>query len=332
MRLTEGIEEINLIQWDGLMNMSDHASFFQSRSCYEFYLSLSFLKPFVFAISEKDKLQALVVGYVISDGNFIKRQFSKRAIIPGGMLIHPNASHTNITELLNFISFKLKRKSIYIEFRNYSNYGVFKDVFELEGYEYNSHLNFHVDTRSEIVALNNLNKTKRRHIKTSQANGAITTIATSLDEVKDLYFILFKLYSGKIKRPLFPFEFFEKLYLFNKGIFILVKLNQQIIGGSVCVKLVGKTLYEWFVCGDDGKYKGIYPSTLATWGAIQYANFAGLACFDMMGAGKPNEDYGVREFKSKFGGILVEDGRFLKINNMLVYKLGKKYLQLKSIK
>ena len=42
-----------------------------------------------------------------------------------------------------------------------------------------------------------------------------------------------------------------------------------------------------------------------------------------MGAGSSDEDYGVREFKSKFGGKLVNYGRFIKINNKLLYKIGK---------
>jgi len=42
-----------------------------------------------------------------------------------------------------------------------------------------------------------------------------------------------------------------------------------------------------------------------------------------MGAGKPDEDYGVREFKSKFGGELVNYGRFIRINNPFYYKLGE---------
>ena len=42
-----------------------------------------------------------------------------------------------------------------------------------------------------------------------------------------------------------------------------------------------------------------------------------------MGAGKPDEGYGVREFKSKFGGELLEHGRFLYICKPSLYRLGK---------
>ncbi|MCH7973680.1 MAG: hypothetical protein IH949_07305 [Bacteroidetes bacterium] len=48
-----------------------------------------------------------------------------------------------------------------------------------------------------------------------------------------------------------------------------------------------------------------------------------LKYFDFMGAGKPTDTYGVREFKSKFGGELVNYGRFVNINNPFLFKVGK---------
>ena len=100
-------------------------------------------------------------------------------------------------------------------------------------------------------------------------------------------------------------------------------IKDEIIGGSVCVAFDNKILYEWFVCGRDGVYKNIFPSTLATWAAIEYAATNKFEKFDMMGAGKPEEGYGVRQFKAKFGGELVEHGRFLYVINPLLYKTGE---------
>ena len=45
--------------------------------------------------------------------------------------------------------------------------------------------------------------------------------------------------------------------------------------------------------------------------------------FDFMGAGSPDSDYGVREFKSKFGGECVEYGRYIKINKPVLYHAGR---------
>ena len=94
-----------------------------------------------------------------------------------------------------------------------------------------------------------------------------------------------------------------------------------------------KCVYEWFVCGEDGVYPHVFPSSYATYAGIKYAAEHGCARFDMMGAGKPDEAYGVRDFKAKFGGTEVEHGRFLCVTKPLLYNIGVLGVKiLKSIK
>jgi len=83
--------------------------------------------------------------------------------------------------------------------------------------------------------------------------------------------------------------------------------------------LPGKVIYEWYICGLDAEFKNVYPSILATWAAIDYANKNNIQMFDFMGVGVPGKDYGVREFKSKFGGEMVNFGRFGRVNNKFLY-------------
>jgi lipid II:glycine glycyltransferase (peptidoglycan interpeptide bridge formation enzyme) len=66
---------------------------------------------------------------------------------------------------------------------------------------------------------------------------------------------------------------------------------------------------------------------LATWAGILFAAENGFQYFDMMGAGKPNTNNGIRDFKAKFGGNLVEHGRFLYLCNKFLYNIGKFYIE-----
>jgi serine/alanine adding enzyme len=85
------------------------------------------------------------------------------------------------------------------------------------------------------------------------------------------------------------------------------------------------TVFEWYVCGLDEvfKGKGIYPSVLATWAAIEYAASNSFRQFDFMGVGKPDVPYGVRDFKKKFGGVVVNHGRYIRINNKSMYLIAE---------
>ena len=317
------LTQINKEDWTQLVTHSSVASFFQTPICYDFYQSLNFLKPFVFGVEENGVLQALVCGYVITDGNLLKRFLSRRAIIPGGILVAPQVSSDCVGFLMNHVKQELKNQAIYIEIRNYFDYTFYRPAIEKAQFRYQPHLNFHVPTLDLESSLKQLNSTKRRDVKLSQKNGAEIVLAKTLTDVQSYYGLLKKLYQEKVKTPLFPYDFFERLFQLDEAKFFLIKYQERIIGGSVCVTVPGRVLYEWFVCGLDREIKNVYPSTLATWGAIEYAATNQFTYFDMMGAGKPQESYGVREFKAKFGGELVEHGRFCYVCNSLLYTIGK---------
>lgn len=317
------IDRLDLYQWNKLTETSSNTSFFQTKECYDFYASLSFMEPFVFAVSENNILKGVVVGYIQKDGGRLKQFFSRRAIVPGGALLANDISEEALKSLLLFCKKELASKAIYIEFRNYNDYSLFRPVFESVGFNYKAHLNFHVNCVSEDVVKKNLGNSRKRDIRTSLRDGAEIVDEPTFLEVENYYDILLELYKTRVKTPLFPFEFFNKLYREHFGKFLLIRLKGEIIGGTVCVILKKRVMYEWFACGLDGKFKNIYPSTLATWSGIKYATDHGIPLFDMMGAGKPDEGYGVRDFKAKFGGKLVEHGRFLCVIQPLLFHIGK---------
>lgn len=297
-------------------------NWFQSDECLNFYRSLSFVEPFECVVERDGGVKGRIVGYVQKDGGRIKQFLSRRAIINGGPMLADDITVAEIQELLNSCSQRLKGNAIYVETRNFADYGLYRDAFGKCGWQYEPHYNFHVDTSSMEVVEANLGKSRKRDIRTSFRDGATIGEAESLDEVKALYDILESLYATKVKTPLFPFEFFEKLYAEQWGRIFVVRFEGCIVGGTVCV-CGGDTIYEWFACGEDGISKSVFPSTLATYAGIKYAAENGYKRFDMMGAGAPGDGgYGVRDFKAKFGGELVEHGRFKYVIDPFLYKLG----------
>lgn len=328
--------EINLEEWSRLVASSTTGTWFQTPEAYEFYTSMPELfKPFAYGLENEGVLRAVCVGYVTVEKNPIKQFLTRRAIIIGGPALADDCTDTEVAELMKAIRNQLKGEAIYVESRNFNDYSKWKDAFAAAGFEYVPHLNFHVDTSSLEVVEANLGKSRKRDIKTSIRDGAqIIDLANDINSeferekmVHEYYEILSNLYKTKVKTPLFPESFFQALAKHPDGRFLLVALpkedgSSEIIGGTVCVAQEGKCLYEWFVCGRDGEWKSIFPSSLATYAGIMYAAEHGMSRFDMMGAGKPDEAYGVRDFKARFGGKEVEHGRFLCVTKPLFYKIG----------
>ena len=315
--------DIDPQQWQALVDCSPYATWFQTKEAYAFYAANpNEMKPFAVGINEDNNLKGLVVGYITNEKNSIKQFLTRRAIIIGGPLLDKNISDEALKILLLAVK-RLLKDVIYIETRNFNDYTQWKSIFEHCGFNYQPHLNFHVDTTSVDLVESRLGKNRKRDIKTSIRDGATVIEHPTIEQVRTYYAMLKHLYTTKIKTPLFSWDFFEKLHAHPNGRFILVELNGEIIGGTVCVELPERCLYEWFVCGRDGEWKSIFPSSLATYAGIRYAAEHGCSRFDMMGAGKPDEAYGVRDFKARFGGEQVEHGRYLCIRKPLLYQIGK---------
>jgi len=312
-------------KWRAFLNDNQYSSPFQSPEFYELFNHVPGLLANVYAIENDQQIKSLCVVTLQKDKG-IKGFFSRRAIIYGGPILSDNAQ-AELAKLLEFISNDLKGRSIYIETRNFFDYSIYKNTFAGQQWKFDHYLNYHLNCSTEIVVQENLNTNRKRQIKKAFKNGAVIAEAKNINEVNEFYLILEDLYKNKIKKPLLPMEFFQAFFEKDIGKILLVKKEEKIIGGIVCPILRNKAIYELYICGLDHDYKDLSPSVMATYAAIEYGFNNNLKKFDFMGAGKPSEDYGVRDFKAKFGGELVEHGRFVKINNQFLYGLGKTALK-----
>lgn len=320
--------DIPISSWKEFIAGNLHATPFQTPEFYKLINSVKNLSGDAIAVFDSDSIKALAVICLIRESG-LKGYFSQRAIIYGGPVINDDNKEA-FDLLLSRISEIIRNKAIYIETRNFSDYSIQKEIFYRHGYKYLPYLNFHVLTGDLGPMNRSVSSSRMRQIKKAQKNSVKWKEAENMEEVEMFYNILSRLYKYKIRKPLLPFEFFSNFFESSLGKYFLVDYKGKIIGGIMCPIIEGKAIYEFYVCGLDDEYKEQYPSVMATWAAMEYANQNNIPLFDFMGAGKPDEKYGVREFKARFGGELVEYGRFIKVNNPFLYNLGKLGLKVKK--
>lgn len=331
-KLITDLKELNEKDWCEFIFNHPNRNIFQSIEMFTFFRNTKKWEPLFLGVKDSNnKLQAILLCVVQKENAGFIGYLTSRAIVFAGPLINDNLEEKDkvyiLELLLNELIKLVKSRSIYVQFRNLFPLYNYLLSFKKFGFEYLKHLNFRVNTTDENELNSKISKSKKRQIKQSLKNGAKIIEPNDIQQVKDFYELLKNLYKTKVKKPLPDWVFFKHFYKESKsdklGKYFLIEFNDKIIGGIMCPITSGKVIYEWYICGIDGQYKGIFPSVLATWAAIEYACKNGFEYFDFMGAGKPNEDYGVREFKSKFGGELVEFGRFERINNKPLYSFGK---------
>ncbi|RTL60778.1 MAG: peptidoglycan bridge formation glycyltransferase FemA/FemB family protein [Sphingobacteriales bacterium] len=322
--IVHGIESVDIKEWEQFTSMHHNGNFFQTPQFYQYIKKVDGYKPVIIAaLDDKNEIAGILTGVLQKDTGYVKGIFSSRLIVWGAPLVK-NDDKSVIDQLLKELVKKYQHKSIFIEFRNLFSIAEERNVFEKNGFEYKEHLNFIVDTRDEKTLLSAMNDGKKRQIKKSLNNGAVILENVTEQQVKVFYGILLDLYNTKVRKPLPAWSFFKEFYDSpHLGKYFLIAYKDEIVGGIMCPVFGNKTIYEWYIAGKDGVDKNIYPSVLATWAPMAYALKNGISSFDFLGAGKPEEDYGVRQFKAGFGGEQVAYGRYLRINNPLLYKIGK---------
>jgi len=323
MEIITGSKNINFSDWEEFLQNHPNGYFFQSPGLVNFYNQLdNYEVKSIFAL-QNEAIVGVLIGVEQKEGSGVKGYLTNRCIIFGGPIISENIDQETVAHQL-LETLKRESSAIYIEFRNLFSLSRFDRIFNAAGFENISHVNFLVNTDlTPDEALMNLSSSKRRQVRKSIKTGAVIREPQSIDDVRSFYEILLDLYQNKVKKPLPEWEFFKEFYENeNLGKYFIIKYNEEVMGGIMC-PIYKDTIYEWYIAGLDGEIKHVYPSVLATWAPIEYAVKYGLKYFDFLGAGHPNKDYGVREFKSKFGGELVEFGRYKYINKPLLYKLGE---------
>lgn len=298
--------------------------FFQSNTALTFFSSLNCVKTFYVATPHTH-----VMGYVQREQGRLKGWFSRRAIVLGGPVIGENATEDEVEELLGKLK-KVTKNAIYTEIRCEQDYSAYKHIFERCGFSYQPHLNVKIVCDSIENCLSRMDANRRRQIKRAVESGVEVRYAKSLDEVSAFYTLLCNHYKTKVRKPLFQWEFFEKMFASGSGKYLLALKDDKVIGGMLQVA-DNDTVYDYYACGLDAQFQAESPSVVIYWHTIQNAVKEGVRTFDTMGAGTPGVPYGVRDFKLRFGGELVEHGRYLHINNTYLYSIGKLYFSIKSI-
>jgi len=332
--ITDPISPETEARWNSFLERNN-GSFFQSPDLISIYKGCRNYKPLIlFAENSKKEIAGLLFALIISER--IHRVPYQRILIQGGPVI--SSADPQREEILNILLDGLKklipRETIFLEIRNLHIWGNDTKIFEKKGFVWHDHLNDILSVQREKEVFSKIKPSKQRQFRRGIENGAIVRPAENMTEVMELYTMLHDLYKTTVKKPLPPFlvfkNFYQKLQQEGKGVILVVKHQDKVIGGMVCPFSGDHTVYEWYICSLKEEYRQLYPGVLATWAGIDFAMKGKFKTFDFMGIGRPNEPYGVRDFKTRFGGEIVNFGRWQYINNKPLYNLsllGYKFLK-----
>lgn len=322
LQLLTTYDAIPQAEWEELTACSTNATWFQTDAGYRFLQESGDYEPCVVAVAEEGHIAGLCVAQVSRSRNPLVQYLTRRAVVNGGPMVRDDISAEAMLLLLNTVREQMQSRAIFTEVRCFHDYSQWREQFEEAGWTYAAHLNFHIDCSNPVIMWGRLSENRRRQIRRAESLGVRMEQTHNPGDLDDWYRILSRLYRRQIHKPLPGKTFFRRL-MDDQALIVVRAPGGQVIGGLACVVLPERALYEWYICGLDDECRPYAPSVMATWAAMQYAEQHGLPLFDVMGAGRPDVPYGVRDFKQKFGGELVEHGRWVAVAQPRLYNLGK---------
>lgn len=323
---TENILSINenpdRKKWDDFVYQHPCGNIFQTTCMFDVYKSTPHCTAGVIALEDGFKnILGLMVYSVIQEPG-IKSHFSKRAIITGGPLITDNNPDYSKALLSSYKKIIKKTNTIYSELRNLYDITALRPALEKENFVYEDHLTIHMDLTQSVEALEKaLHRGRASNIKRAVKKNVTVQDVSSPQELDDVYRLIKDTYE-RIGLPSPSPELFINTAKFmkEKVRFIAAFLDGKMIGCRVYL-IYKDFLYDWYAAGDR-EYSGYHPSDLLPWKGMLSAKENGVKIYDFAGAGKPNKEYSVRDYKLKFGGFLLNLGRYQCIHKPLLFRVG----------
>ena len=312
------LQKIESEKWDSFVYQHPHGTIFQTVAYLACHSSLFHSKSFGFAAVEGSDIIGLVSGVISYNYVFPFNYLTRRAVIEGG----PLANDLETAEqLIAAVARYTRKRAIYTQYRNLWDLADLHTVMEKHGYEYEPHLDIIHDLSIEKEdIIKNISKNKRGNVHKSVNKGLVFREAKETEWNRCVDLIL-----GTYQRVGLPCQsrsyFMNAFKTMSENIKVfVVELDDFVIGTRVelCFK---DLIYDWYAGADDN-YRNYYPNDVLPYSILLWGKDNGYRYFDFGGAGRPDVPYGVREHKLKFGGELVEFGRYSHVSNSLLYSLG----------
>lgn len=321
------IKEINEVEsFECFSNTHSKSNIFQTPEMYELYRSTKNFEPvFLAAVNDANEVQGTLLAVIQKEHPGILGKFSARSIIWGGPLIKDDNPDV-LYFLLKEYNKKIKGKAIYTQFRNLWGWSEQeKRIFEKHGFRYEAHLDILIDlTKSEDELLLEMHKGRRKNIRRASRLSLQFVEIKNKGEFEKCIELIKNTYK-RVKLPSPDKSFFheanaqfKKTAGFKK---FALKYGDEIISTRFALCYSG-LVYDWYA-GTNEDHLDKYPNDYLPWKILEWGVENGYKTFDFGGAGKPGIPYGVRDYKMKFGGDLVEFGRFEKVHNKLLFNIGR---------
>jgi serine/alanine adding enzyme len=315
-------------EWRRFVDDHPEGNIFHTPEMFQVFSRVKGYKPDLWAaVDSNSRPLALLVPVQITLFNGLLRRVTTRAVAYGGMICARSDEGAQASSLLlKTYKHETKRRILFTELRNLSNLNGVQSTLREHGFVYEDHLNYLISLKgSSDEVFERFGRRTRKNIRRGLRQGKVTVeVVNERTQLSDCYRLLSQVYRHA-QVPLADFSLFEVAFdlLHPKDMLRVTLARVDQVPAAVSFELVYKgIIYGWYG-GSDRAFGAYVPNELVMWHILKWGAEKGYELYDFGGAGKPDEDYGVRDFKAKFGGELVCFGRNTYVSSPWLLTLSK---------
>jgi len=306
----------NLLEstWRQYVENHPNGNIFQTPEMFQVFAAAKGFEPGLWAATQGERILALLLPVEVSLAAGLPKSFTARSVVYGGALSWTEIQgQMAMKQLILNYQAQTNHRVLFTEIRNLVEDRFTQSIFQETGFKFEDHNDYIVNLAMPVEQVwAKIHKSARKEIRQAQRKNPVSIRA--IDD-RRLLPRWYKLIQGSFSWnhvPLADISLFESAFdvLYPKGMIqflIGTAPDGQDIAASVAL-LYKKTIYGWYR-GFDRRYGFCLPNDQMVWYVLQWGAENGYESFDFGGAGRPNEHYGPRNFKAKFGGRLVNYGR-----------------------
>ena len=322
----EIVHDVPIEKWESYILEHPKGNIFHTPEMFEVFKQTKNYEPYIFFGVDKEtkKIIVLLSSAWVNIGNSLLSKLTSRSIFFGGLVAdETEIAEEALTEGLKIHDQIMKGRSLFAEIRNRGDSSNHKSLLERNRYGYVDDLTYIIDLkRNENDIFRSFSSDRRNNIRKAEKKGVIVKEIDSVSQVPIFYDIINTVYRKK-KVPLADISLFENCFrfLFKRGMFkiFLAQYGTEWIGGHA-VLLFKNHILAWYG-GTVEQWSTFHPNEMLWWHVIKWGISSGFHTLDLGGAGKPGKPYGPRDYKARFGGQLVNYGRYLNVYSPALFKL-----------
>lgn len=289
-------------------------SIFQSGFAYDIYSKAEGCSPVAFKVEDEEgAVLGTVLGIQFKESRVVPPFLSSHVTVRGGPVLATQVGSEEVSRILLSALVDECKDALYVRCYPTPPQDFPAKAAESAGFVRKKWLNVSLDLRGKSLEEleKGLRSDKKRGIKRAQRSGVEVEVGETAEDMDMFHGLL----EDTANRRGFRLQDRSLFTAVSKDLIpkklarvFLARMTDKTVAGRL-ILLFNGVATDWYAAATDEANR-LYANDLLVWKAIEWAVENEGTCYDLGGAGASIDEYGVGQFKQRFGGTTVDTGTY----------------------